>query len=123
MKIDAGAIFNNRKEFEDGDIAALDMNLGTVSYHIKWYSPKIQERWTLIAGSQGMYQTNTNHGEEMLIPDATTADIGVLPYQIIIIPKNRIGRQVCVLMGGISTETNSPMKKLYPRFLQILFCL
>jgi iron complex outermembrane receptor protein len=39
--------------------------------------PKIQKRWTLIAGSQGLYQTNTNHGEERLIPNAATADIGV----------------------------------------------
>jgi iron complex outermembrane receptor protein len=77
LKVDVGTIFNNRKEFEDGNVAALDMNLGTISYNAKWYLPKMQKRWTLIVGSQGMYQTNTNHGKEMLIPDATTTDIGV----------------------------------------------
>ncbi|KAA6348100.1 putative TonB-dependent receptor [termite gut metagenome] len=83
LKIDMGYLFNNRKEFETPEdgvgeaLPILDMNLGTISYNAKWYSPKIQERWTLITGSQGMYQTNTNHGEEQLIPDATTADIGV----------------------------------------------
>ncbi|KAA6317138.1 hypothetical protein EZS27_032660, partial [termite gut metagenome] len=77
LKVDVGTIFNNRKEFEDNEVAALDMNLGTLSYNAKWYSPKMQERWALIAGSQGMYQTHTNHGEEMLIPDATTTDVGI----------------------------------------------
>jgi iron complex outermembrane receptor protein len=76
LKVDIGYVFNNRKEFEDGDAPALDMNLGTISYNAKWYSPKIHERWTWIAGSQGMYQSNTNRGEEVLIPDATTTDIG-----------------------------------------------
>jgi iron complex outermembrane receptor protein len=37
----------------------------------------LRERWTLIAGSQGMHQTNANHGEEALIPDAQTVDAGV----------------------------------------------
>jgi iron complex outermembrane receptor protein len=76
LKIDAGYIFNNRKEFED-DVAALDMNLNTFSYNAKWYSPKLRERWILTAGSQGMYQTNKNKGEEVLIPDASTSDMGI----------------------------------------------
>ncbi|MDR0420787.1 MAG: TonB-dependent receptor [Prevotellaceae bacterium] len=76
LKIDIGYIFNNRKEFED-DIAALDMNLNTLSYSTKWHSSKIRERLTFTAGSQGMYQTNKNRGEEILIPDAATFDIGV----------------------------------------------
>jgi iron complex outermembrane receptor protein len=76
LKVDIGTVFNNRKEFEDSNVAALAMNLGTLSYNAKWYSPKMQERWTLIVGSQGMYQTNTNHGQEMLVPNATTVDIG-----------------------------------------------
>ncbi|GHT67205.1 TonB-dependent receptor [Bacteroidia bacterium] len=77
LKVDVGYVFNHRKEFEDSDVAALDMNLGTLSYNAKWYSPTMRARWVLIAGSQGMYQTNVNKGEEVLIPDATTADVGV----------------------------------------------
>ncbi|WP_056928824.1 TonB-dependent receptor domain-containing protein [Candidatus Symbiothrix dinenymphae] len=77
LKLNVGYVFNNRKEFEDGDIAALDMNLGTFSYDAKWYLPQWNEQWTFTLGTQGMYQTNANKGEEMLIPDATTADIGV----------------------------------------------
>jgi iron complex outermembrane receptor protein len=84
LKLNVGYVFNNRKEFEApspeeraGGEAALDMNLGTWSYDAKWYSPKINDQWTFTFGSQGMYQTNANKGEEWLIPDATTTDIGL----------------------------------------------
>jgi iron complex outermembrane receptor protein len=105
LKLDFGYIFNNRQEFEDehhhhehegeehegeehegeehededehehGEEAALNMNLHTISYNLKWYSPR-WNKWDLTTGSQGMVQTNTNHGEETLIPDALTFDIG-----------------------------------------------
>ncbi len=101
LKVDAGYVFNNRKEFEAGheheheaeaveehdhdheahgnehEGAALNMNLQTFSYNAKWYSPKWNDKWTLIAGSQGMAQRNSNHGEEILIPDADTYDFGL----------------------------------------------
>ena len=88
LKIDAGYVFNNRKEFEqDGEEnsqepeshedAALNMNLNTFSYNAKWYSPRWNERWALTTGSQGMMQNNSNHGEEILIPDANTYDFGI----------------------------------------------
>jgi iron complex outermembrane receptor protein len=86
LKIDFGYIFNNRKEFEEapsfvrragGKVPALDMNLGTFSYNAKWFSPKINDSWALTLGSQGMYQRNTNSGEEILIPNAATADFGL----------------------------------------------
>ena len=87
LKIVAGYVFNNRKEFEDEHShetvaahedkeAALDMNLHTFSYNAKWNSPRWNDRWALTAGSQGMVQKNTNNGEEVLIPDANTYDLG-----------------------------------------------
>ena len=84
LKLDFGYVFNKRQEFEEksgnetqeqGEKAALEMNLNTFSYSGKWYSPR-WDQWELIAGSQGMYQTNRNHGEEILIPDASTVDVG-----------------------------------------------
>lgn len=77
-----GYIANNRKEFEDhtgnGDIeTALEMDLDTWSYNVEFHLPQIGIIET-IAGIQGMHQTNTNSGEEVLIPDATTNDIGFL---------------------------------------------
>ncbi|MCL1938951.1 MAG: TonB-dependent receptor [Candidatus Azobacteroides sp.] len=84
LQVDLGSVFNNRKEFEDEQAeavnnqqkAALDMNLSTVSYNAKWTSPEINNRWIWILGTQGMYQINKNKGEEVLIPDVETVDIG-----------------------------------------------
>ena len=80
LKVDVGYIFNNRKEFESATEdrqANLNMNLGTFSYNARWYSPQWHNRWSIIAGSQGMYQTNSNRGGERLIPDAVTVDAGI----------------------------------------------
>ena len=89
-----GYQFNNRKEFEEhheeeeteeeheeheeheeGE-PALEMHLETLNYNFKYNLPKIGNFET-IAGIQGMYQTNENSGEELLIPDATTSDFGI----------------------------------------------
>ena len=69
---------NNRQEFEDDpNESALDMQLNSLTYNFKWYSAQIGEHLSLIAGTQGMHQTNENFGTEMLIPDATTIDFGL----------------------------------------------
>jgi iron complex outermembrane receptor protein len=77
-KIDAdlGYISNDRSEFENSDIANLHMKLNTFNYNVKYYLPKFKKIETII-GTQGMHQTNKNSGEEYLIPDAITNDIGV----------------------------------------------
>lgn len=78
LEVTLGGIFNDRKEFEEGEEgAALAMNLNTFNYNVQYNLPK-SERLETILGLQGMHQTNTNSGEEILIPDAITNDIGVL---------------------------------------------
>jgi iron complex outermembrane receptor protein len=79
LKADFGYQLNNRKEMEsdEDEPAAMDINLTTLSYSIKWYLPVVNKRWTWIVGSQGMYQTNRNRGKETLIPDAATTEAGV----------------------------------------------
>lgn len=72
-----GYIANNRKEFEDGTDPALEMDLNTINYNLQYHMPKWKNLETII-GLQGMHQTNRNSGEEILIPDATTNDFGVL---------------------------------------------
>lgn len=67
---------NNRREFEDSSNPALEMQLNTFNYNIKYNLPEFGDFQT-IAGVQGMIQENSNYGEETLIPDATTVDIGV----------------------------------------------
>lgn len=84
---------NDRKEFEEHEhglegiveeeenkeveAPALDMKLETLSYNIQYNLAKIGAVETII-GLQGMNQNNSNFGEEVLIPDATTNDIGLL---------------------------------------------
>lgn len=73
-----GYTFNTRKEFEEGEEgAALDMDLATFNYNLQYHLPKWGNLETIF-GVQGMHQTNSNFGEEVLIPDATTNDIGIL---------------------------------------------
>ena len=78
-KIEAnfGYIFNDRKEFEDNPNPILQMDLETFNYDLKYYLPKSGKLETIF-GIQGMNQTNKNSGQELLIPDAKTNDVGIL---------------------------------------------
>ncbi|WP_104733841.1 TonB-dependent receptor [Hanstruepera ponticola] len=98
LEINLGYIYNARQEFEDehhheehhddeedheedhdehvAEEPALNMKLKTANYDIKYHLPKTG-RFETIVGVQGMHQTNTNYGEEELIPNATTNDLGV----------------------------------------------
>jgi iron complex outermembrane receptor protein len=87
IDLKAGYLFNNRKEFEDhhadgeeennDDDPALEMHLETLNYDIK-YNTAQWGNFETIFGVQGMFQTNKNFGEEILIPDANVTDIGFL---------------------------------------------
>ena len=76
LDADLGYISNERSEFENSEIANLHMKLATFNYNVKYYLPKIGKIETIV-GTQGMQQTNKNNAAELLIPDATTDDIGV----------------------------------------------
>ncbi|WP_428743091.1 TonB-dependent receptor [Tenacibaculum sp.] len=93
LDVDLGYTINNRKEFEehhdhqDGETVeeheaheegetALYMQLKTFSYNTKYHLPKFG-KFEVLIGAQGLYQTNTNFGEELLIPNATVNDFGV----------------------------------------------
>lgn len=97
LDINMGLLYNDRKEFEeehhhdseeeedeeeehheDEELhPALHMKLKTFNYDVKYNLPKMGKFETIV-GVQGMNQTNSNYGEEELIPDATTNDIGIL---------------------------------------------
>ncbi|WP_366186291.1 TonB-dependent receptor [Flavobacterium ovatum] len=76
LDLDLGYISNNRREFEESPTAILDMQLNTFNFNAKYHLPKIGAIESIV-GVQGMRQTNTNSGEEFLIPDAKTNDFGV----------------------------------------------
>jgi len=88
LDIKLGYLFNDRREFEeeehdetarqsDEPLAALQLKLNTYNYDVKYNMPDFGNFETIV-GVQGMYQTNENFGEEFLIPNATTTDIGIL---------------------------------------------
>ncbi|MBE9489734.1 MAG: TonB-dependent receptor [Bacteroidetes bacterium] len=78
LNFNLGFTYNDRKEFEENDISpALHMKLKTFSYDVKYNLPEIGKFETIV-GIQGLNQTNTNSGEEQLIPDAITNDFGFL---------------------------------------------
>ena len=78
LNLTLGYTNNYRKEFEDdANDQALGLKLNTTTYNLKWYSPTYKDRFDFIIGSQGMLQDNKNNGEEVLIPDAKTNDLGV----------------------------------------------
>jgi iron complex outermembrane receptor protein len=76
MDLDLGFISSNRSEFEDSDVAILKMKLNTFNYNAKYYLPSSKEMETIV-GIHGTHQTKVNSGEEYLIPDAVTKDIGI----------------------------------------------
>ena len=76
LDVDLGYIFNDRSEFEDSDIAILQMKLQTFNYALKYHLPKYG-KFESIIGIQGMHQKNKNFGEEYLIPDAAINDVGI----------------------------------------------
>ncbi|MDF1516406.1 MAG: TonB-dependent receptor [Lutibacter sp.] len=75
LDIDLSFINNDRSEFENSNVAVLQMNLNTFNYDAKYHLPKAGNLETIV-GLQGMHQNNKNSGEEYLIPDAVTNDIG-----------------------------------------------
>ena len=78
IDLNLGYVYNNRKEFEDNsEEAALNLKLKTFTYDAKYFFPKLNKLETIV-GIQGMHQENSNFGEEILIPNAKTDDIGIL---------------------------------------------
>ena len=78
LDLKVGYLFNNRKEFEEeSPDAALEMHLETLNYDLKYNAP-VWGNFETIFGVQGLFQTNENFGEELLIPDASIKDFGVL---------------------------------------------
>jgi iron complex outermembrane receptor protein len=108
LDINLGYLANDRKEFEEEDseeIVALHMKLKTFNYDAKYHLPKPGKLETII-GLQGLYQTNTNFGEEILIPDATTNDIGVFATSMLDIDQHTFQAGIRFDNRNIDTESH-----------------
>ncbi|TDU39974.1 iron complex outermembrane receptor protein [Gelidibacter sediminis] len=141
LDINIGLLYNDRKEFEshhhdeEEDEAheghdehedeheeenseeshvepALYMKLKTLNYDVKYNLPTLGKFETII-GIQGMSQSNTNYGEEQLIPDAITNDFGVLATSHIHFDKSdiqlgaRYDRRHIDVISGINKNYSS----------------
>ncbi len=97
FKVILGYVGNSRLEFEDHEEhageedgeehaeeehgeegPALDMQLNTLNYNLQYQFSSEGDRWQTVVGVQGMWQDNSNAGEEVLIPDARTVDVGLM---------------------------------------------
>lgn len=71
---------NIRKEFEETmDEPGLNLHLNSYTYDLK-YAFGNRNNWEPTIGLQGMYQKNVNHGDEFLIPDYHSNNIGAFVY-------------------------------------------
>ena len=68
--------FNQKAIYNLKDTGALDINLVSYNYDVKWFLPTLK-KIDIIMGVQGKNQTNTNRGHEILIPDASMNQLGV----------------------------------------------
>lgn len=105
MDVNLGYISNDRSEFEDNPTPILRMKLKTLNYDAKYYLPKIGKIESIF-GVQGMHQTNTNFGEELLIPNATTNDLGVFGTMNYEWNKNTVQAGLRFDTRKITTEAN-----------------
>ena len=79
LRMDVGFQKNTRKEYEDPlhpDEEELYMDLNTLNYSFKYRMPSMAG-WESTIGVGGMIQENINKGEEYLIPDYNSWDLGV----------------------------------------------
>ena len=71
---------NIRKEFEESkDVPGLHLDLNSYTYDVK-YSFANNGKWEPTIGLQGMYQNNANNGDEYLIPNYNSSNIGAFGY-------------------------------------------
>ncbi|SHI83911.1 TonB-dependent receptor [Flavobacterium terrae] len=105
LDFDLGFIANDRNEYEDSQIPILKMDLQTFNYDVKYYFPKFKKIETII-GVQGMSQTNKNYGEEILIPNAKTNDLGFLITSNYEFGKNVLQAGLRFDNRSIETETH-----------------
>ncbi|MFB9055647.1 TonB-dependent receptor domain-containing protein [Mariniflexile ostreae] len=141
LDINLGYIYNDRKEFEtphdhddhDHDDhhdheeheeeheheaygtldPALHMKLKTANYDIKYNLPKLGKLETIF-GVQGMNQINTNYGDEQLIPNARTNDIGILATSHIHFEKADM--QLGIRFDNRTIDVNSDFNKSFNSF-------
>ncbi|MFT4153299.1 TonB-dependent receptor [Parafilimonas sp.] len=91
---------NQRQEFGNpDDVSTPDawFDLQTVNYAVRWHLP-YNSNWRTSFGVTGMYQTNKNKAEEVLIPNYNSFDIGGFVF-------TQYTKDKLTLSGGIRYDT------------------
>lgn len=91
---------NQRREFGDPDAPTSPeayFDLKTVNYALRFHLPS-NKNWKTSLGITGMRQTNTNKGEEAIIPDYELFDIGAFVFSQF--TKDRLS-----VSGGVRFDT------------------
>jgi iron complex outermembrane recepter protein len=91
---------NQRQEFGNPDAPSLPdawFDLQTLDYALRWHLPYIHN-WRTMIGITGMYQTNLNKAQEVLIPDYNLFDIG--GFAVTQYTKNKL-----TVSGGLRYDT------------------
>ena len=91
---------NQRKEFSDPvfqKIPALYFDLQTVNYNLQYLFAE-KNGWKTAIGLNGMLQQNKNSGEEVLIPEYRSFDVGTFVYS------RKTFSQNLTLSGGIRAD-------------------
>ena len=74
LKTTVGFTHHNRNLFKM-DVKKIDMDLNTINYDVKAHLANTGKIETIF-GIQGMYQTNTNYGDNIFLPNASIFDFG-----------------------------------------------
>ncbi|MEO8069680.1 MAG: TonB-dependent receptor [Flavobacteriales bacterium] len=115
--VNAGWTTNKRQEQEGGNKISLDMLLNTASL-VAQGAWRIGKASTWTNGVSAMYQTNTNLGSRVIIPDATTWEGSVFSYVDEHIGKVTVEGGVRADLRTITTERtlelNAPDDEIQP---------
>jgi iron complex outermembrane receptor protein len=82
LKMNVGWQKNKREEFgnpEEPDERELSFDLNTINYNLQWRFPDRGDLETTL-GITGMQQNNKNSGEEVIIPEYNSNDLGAFAF-------------------------------------------
>ncbi len=91
---------NQRQEFGNADSASTPnawFDLQTLDYALRWHFPYVHN-WKTTVGISGMYQTNANKAEEVLIPAYNLFEIGGFVF-------TQYSKNKLTISGGIRYDT------------------
>ncbi len=91
--LNGGLTTNRRQEQEGGNKISLDMLLNTASLLVQ-ATTRTGDQGSWSNGVALLYQTNTNYGARVIIPDARTAEAGLFSYY-----RQRVG--AATVEGGV----------------------